>query len=97
MPDKIRKQLYIERRHEQMLKERSADLKITEAEIMRDALDVYTAYSTSSGPWLSRDRTAWAREKEFISGLKHSTGQSSNSSAATAKKSSWRRDELHER
>jgi hypothetical protein len=85
MGDMIRKQLYIERRHEDLLKRRSAELGVTEAEIVREALDSFMAYSGTS----SRDSGAWKEEKAFIEEL-ISTGKAPGGRA-------WDRDDLHER
>jgi len=61
----VRKQLYVRRRHDDFLKRRSAELGVTEAEIVRDALDSYAAYSGSA----RRDGSAWAAEEAFINEL----------------------------
>ena len=65
MGDMIREQLHIERRQEDLLKRRSAELGVTEAEIVRVALDSFMAYSGTS----SRDSGAWEEEKAFIGEL----------------------------
>lgn len=96
MADMIRKQLYVERRHENMLKKRSSDLGITEAEVVRDALDAYAAYSPDSR-LLTRDRAAWLKEKEFIGTLMKGAVPAQEPGAAASTKPTWRRDELHER
>ena len=46
MPRMIRKQVYIERRHDQILKRRAREQGVTEAEIIRAALD---AVATGAG------------------------------------------------
>ena len=51
--------------HDDFLKRRSAELGVTEAEIVRDALDSYAAYSGSA----RRDGSAWAAEEAFINEL----------------------------
>ncbi len=87
MADMVRKQLYVRRRHDDFLKKHSAELGVTEAEIVRDALDSYVAYSGSA----RRDGSAWAAEEAFINEL-ISTAQSRVTGGRT-----WQRNDLHER
>lgn len=87
MADMVRKQLYVRRRHDDFLKKRSAELGVTEAEIVRDALDSYAAYSGSA----RHDGSAWAAEEAFIGELVSAT----RSRVAIGR--TWQRDDLHER
>ena len=63
MGQMIRKQVYIEPRQEYRLKELAGMLGITEAELIRRAID-QQAGLLSAG---IRDLGAWEREKNFIS------------------------------
>lgn len=89
MNDMIRKQVYIRRSQEDFLKTYSADRGITEAEIVREALDAYQTYSEAVARDGIRDRGAWKDEEEFIAELGMIAGASEGRT--------WRRDELHER
>ena len=62
MSQMIRKQIYIEPVQEANLKKQAKVLGITEAEIIRRAIDRQMALSISG----RRDLTAWEREKAFI-------------------------------
>ncbi len=86
MANMVRKQLYVKRRHDDFLKERSAELGVTEAEIVRDALDSYASYSGS----VRHDGSAWAAEEAFIDELV-SAAESRVPIGRT-----WHRDDLHE-
>ncbi len=63
MPRMIRKQIYIEPRQENNLKKQARDLGVTEAEVIRRAID----RQMSSIQVSIRDLKAWEREKAFIS------------------------------
>jgi len=69
------------------LKRYSAELGVTEAEIVRDALDSYAAYSGSA----RHDSSAWAAEEAFIDELV------SAAESRVAGGRTWQRDDLHER
>jgi hypothetical protein len=58
----IRKQVYIEPRQDETVKERAKMLKITEAEVIRNAIDG----QMGSVPSHARDLSAWDREMAFI-------------------------------
>jgi hypothetical protein len=45
----IRKQVYIEERHDRLLKRRARQRGVTEAEIIREALDQVVAHRTAGG------------------------------------------------
>ena len=64
MPQMIRKQVYLEPAQDATLKQRAAMLGVTEAEIIRRAIDRQMALL---GPGV-RDLSAWKREKAFIAG-----------------------------
>lgn len=60
----IRKQVYIEPLQEASLKKQASVLGITEAEVIRRAIDRQMAYLIPG----FRDLSAWEREKCFIAG-----------------------------
>jgi len=60
----IRKQIYIEPGQENSLKKQAKRLGITEAEVIRRALDKQMALLIPG----IRDLSAWEREKAFIAG-----------------------------
>ena len=62
MPRLVRKQIYIEPRQDAVLKQKARLLGVTEAEVIREALDRQMA---SVGLDV-RDRKAWEREKAFV-------------------------------
>ena len=62
MAQMIRKQVYIEPLQDAILKKRARMLGITEAEVMRRAIDGQTAFLRPG----IRDLEAWEREKVFI-------------------------------
>jgi hypothetical protein len=80
----IRKQVYIEPRQEASLKRLARILDMTEAEIIRQALDRQAA---AIQPGM-RDLAAWEREKAFIA-ERMAEGSVSGSRR-------WRRDEIYE-
>ena len=62
MPRMIRKQIYIESRQDTTLKQQAKALGITEAEVIRRAIDRQMALVQLN----VRDLKAWEREKTFI-------------------------------
>ncbi len=62
MPRMVRKQVYIESRQETTLKQQARNLGITEAEVIRRAID-RQMISVRFG---AKDLKAWEREKAFI-------------------------------
>jgi hypothetical protein len=63
MTQMIRKQVYIEPKQDAILKKRARRLGITEAEVIRRAIDRHTVLMPSVTP----DLAAWEREKAYIS------------------------------
>jgi len=59
----IRKQIYLESRQDNSLKKQARDLGVTEAEVIRRAID----RQMTSVRLSIRDPKAWEREKAFIS------------------------------
>jgi hypothetical protein len=62
MAQMVRKQVYIEPRHEAILKRLARVWGVTEAEIIRRAID----NEESAAPSAIYDLTAWEQEKAFI-------------------------------
>lgn len=85
----IRKQLYIERAQDEFVKELAAEYSVSEAEIVRTAID-----GLSRGRQFALeeiDLNSWEEEVRFI----RSRFGSKAEKAKTVK--SWTRDEIHER
>jgi hypothetical protein len=64
MAQMIRKQVYIEPDQDAVLKKQAAMLGVTEAEVIRRAIDTQVAFLKPA----VRDLHAWEREKAFIAG-----------------------------
>ena len=62
MPRMIRKQIYIESHQNNSLKKQAHDLGVTEAEVIRRAID----RQMTSVRFSIRDLRAWERERAFI-------------------------------
>jgi hypothetical protein len=86
----IRKQVYIESHQDRILKKKARELGITEAELVRRALEAHLEIGIASG----RDMAAWEKEKSFIVSrieLGHEKGRALQGGRRT-----WRRDEFYE-
>lgn len=89
MGTKIRKQIYIDSAHEVILKQLSVDMGVSEAEIIRQAVE---QYSLAIKP-RRRNIKAWEKEKAFIQQLiEQNSAQDSVSRERT-----WNREELYDR
>jgi len=85
MATKVRKQVYIEPHQEATLKRLAREQGITEAEIIRRAIDAHTrAFRLPT-----RDLRAWEKERAFI--------QSLIEQGPVSGKRTWRREDLYER
>jgi hypothetical protein len=84
MAQMIRKQVYIEPRQDASLKRLARMLDMTEAEIVRQALDRQAA---ALQPGM-RDLEAWEREKAFIA------GRMASGLVTTSRR--WQREEVYE-
>ena len=62
MADMVRKQVYIEQRQERLLKERAKKYRVTEAELIRRAIDRGLERTASRAP----DPEAWKKVEAFI-------------------------------
>ncbi len=82
---KIRKQIYIDPRQEAILKRLGKEYRLTEAEVIRRAIDQFAL--TSYVP--RRDLEAWESERAFILDL-------IDQGPAPGQRT-WRREDLHER
>lgn len=81
----VRKQIYIDARHERTLKRLSRQRKLSEAQIIREALDI------QAGQFLIRsvsDPAAWDEIRAFIRTLKRRQHQASSGR-------DWTRDDLY--
>jgi len=85
MATKVRKQVYIEPYQEVLLKRLAAELGVTEAEIIRRAIDEHAR--TWRLP--RRNLEAWEKERAFIENLMQQ--------GPVAGGRTWRREDLHER
>ncbi len=85
MTSKIRKQIYIEPHQEARLKSIAQQTGISEAEVIRQAIDKHIGSATSSKP----DISAWQREKVFIALVKERPTPEG--------KRDWQREDLYER
>ena len=84
MAQMIRKQVYIEPRQDAVLKRLARTLGLSEAEIIRQAID----RQTSNVPTNVRDLEAWEREKAFIA-----ERMAAGPVVSTRK---WRREDIYE-
>lgn len=85
MPHKVRKQIYLDPHHAQLLKQLARDLGVSEAALIRQAVDQQAAHLTP----LHRDSAAWQQERAFIERLIRK--------GAIPGRRTWKRDELYER
>jgi hypothetical protein len=81
----VRKQVYIEPRQETLLKRLARDAGVTEAEIIRQAIDRQTKVILFS----HRDLNAWRQERAFIERLIQQ--------GPVLGGRRWRREDLYER
>jgi cell division FtsZ-interacting protein ZapD len=63
---KIRKQIYLETRQERLVKKVAHQVGISEAEVIRQAIDQHLGSVTSAQP----NFAAWEQEKRFINQVK---------------------------
>lgn len=85
MTTRVRKQVYIDPAHETLLKQLAHNTGVTEAEIIRQAID-----RQARAFWLPKpDLAAWVEERAFILGL---IRQGPLPGGRT-----WKRDDLYER
>ncbi len=82
----VRKQVYLESRQDRLLKERARRYRVTEAELIRQALD----RALTEGPSPAARLEAWERVRRFITRYRKPTKR-------RASKRGWTRDELYDR
>jgi len=82
---RMRKQVFIEPHQDMLLKQFARERGVTEAEIIRQAIDQHVRVLR----FPRRDLTAWEKERAFI---QHLIRQGAVSGRRT-----WRREDLHER
>lgn len=89
MASKVRKQIYIDPDQESALKRLAKDTGISEAEIIRQAIDRCSLVFKLP----HKDITAWEEERAFIQQLIEQ-GSEQNSQAI---KRTWKREDLYDR
>jgi len=82
---KIRKQIYIEPRQEHLLKAIAQQVGVSEAEIIRQAIDLHLGEITAPQTNLAM----WGAEREFIDQIKTQSVQVGGRD--------WQREDLYER
>ncbi|BAZ28773.1 hypothetical protein NIES4074_12070 [Cylindrospermum sp. NIES-4074] len=85
MSTKIRKQIYIQPRQEHLLKAIAQQTGISEAEIIRQAIDLHLGEITAP----QTDISLWEAEREFIEQIKTRPTQPGGRD--------WQREDLYER
>jgi len=65
MSQMLRKQIYIDKRQERLLKRKASELSVSESELIRDGIENILR----SGTAVPKDITAWEKEKKFIHSL----------------------------
>ncbi len=86
MSELIRKQFYITKQQEQLLKKKAATFNISEAEIVREALDSHK--SAVSYPRKFQEK--WFEERKFIE-------EKRKGSKSDLPIKRWKRDDLYDR
>lgn len=87
----IRKQVYLESYQDQLLKKKSKSTGISEAELVRRALDAHLHDGVIAG----LDLSAWEEEKKFIEQLIRQS-RASGRKADGQNGRTWQRDDLYE-
>jgi hypothetical protein len=86
LSDLVRKQVYITKSQENLLKKKAAELGVTEAELVREALDSQI-YKIG---YPKRSAGKWQEEVQFIKDRMTKKQNSSN-------QREWKRDDLYDR
>ena len=89
VPQMIRKQVYIEQRHDRILKRRAKQRGVTEAEIIREALDSAAITGGGGRKHVGHDPAAARKALAFMRSLaaRHSKGPAGRT---------WTRESLYE-
>ncbi|MGE5750505.1 MAG: hypothetical protein ACM30F_00045 [Nitrospirota bacterium] len=85
MSQMLRKQIYIDRRQERLLKRKASELRVSESELIRDGIEKVLR----GGMAVPKDIMAWEKEKKFIHAL---TKQGAVKGGRT-----WRREDIYDR
>ncbi len=85
MPRLIRKQLYLEPVQDALVKEWAAKRGLSEAEVVREALNLYAATAQLRLP---RNPAAWAEEKAFL--------EAQGRQETVPGRREWEREDLYE-
>ena len=85
MSQKLRKQIYIDRRQERLLKRKASELHVSESELIRDGIEKILR----SGVAVPRDIAAWEKEKKFIHSLMRQ--------GAVKGGRTWQREDIYDR
>lgn len=85
MAPKVRKQIYLDPEQEAILKQVAKDTGVSEAEVIRQAIERYSKALT----YPQRDLSAWEQERAFIQKL--------IDRGPVSGKRTWRREDLYER
>jgi hypothetical protein len=85
MVTKIRKQIYLDPQQNEMLKQTSRRLNISEAEIIRQAIVAQTGRTIPG----KKNLAAWKKERQFLQTLLEQ--------GSVAGSRTWKREDLYER
>lgn len=85
MAKMVRKQVYLEASHDQVLKERARKYRVTEAELIRAAID----RGISPAPPTAPDPAAWKEVEAFLARRRRKR--------APRGRRRWRREDLYDR
>ncbi len=80
-----RKQIYIDRGQERLLKRKAAELRVSESELIRDGIEKVLRAGTA----LSGNIAAWEKEKKFIHSL--------IKKGAVKGARTWKREDIYDR
>jgi hypothetical protein len=92
MAKMIRKQIYMQEEQDKFLKSKAQELRITEAEVVREALDSFQAYGYGTAAIL--DPSGWVKEREFLTQL---LGTHIHQPSDEPVVRTWKREDLYER
>jgi len=86
-PVMIRKQIYLEERHNEVVRKIAASRGISEAEVIRESIDAQGGRQTRKS---ALDPKAWTRALKLMRSLRGAKGRTG------AKRKKWDRQELYE-
>lgn len=85
MSQMLRKQIYIDRKQERLLKRKASELRVSESELIRNGIEKILRTGTA----VPKDITAWEKEKKFIHAL--------IKQGAVKGGRTWRREDIYDR